>query len=88
MTKKIIGKARAQKLLVANDIGLPWKHRKEPVTCAADTGDSGWRETFNNGEQDIVCVEYPNARYISKGYALIWKQKKYKPYQTKNSALK
>ena len=51
--------------------GACWSIRKEQVPCAADSGDSGWREVYNNGERDIAAVEYPKARYCVKVVSLV-----------------
>jgi hypothetical protein len=48
-----------------------WKLRTERIACACETGDSGWRETYNNGERDILAIEYPKARYRVRAYALV-----------------
>lgn len=65
-----LGVKQAEEMLKKHDKGW-WTRRLEPVACAADTGDSGFRETYNNGERDILCVEWPRAQYTTKAYSLI-----------------
>ena len=70
--KPLRSRKQADALLKQHDLGgRSWKIRTEQVVCAANSGDSGLRETYNNGEQDILMIEYPNARYTSKCYALV-----------------
>ena len=68
--KLLKSKKKADALLKRHDKGA-WKRRTEAVACAANTGDSGWRETYNNGERDIMAIEYPKARYRTHVYALV-----------------
>ncbi len=64
MIGKKLTKKQAQKLLEKHDKGkASWKVRHEQVACAANTGDSGWKDIYNNGENDILSIEYPHSRY-------------------------
>ena len=63
---------RADELLRKHNLpGMKWTIRHERVVCACNTGDSGMRDTYNNGKQDIIAVEYPCARYTSKVFSLV-----------------
>lgn len=55
--------------------GACWKFRREEVPCAANTGDSGFREIYNNGEVDVFAIEYPRAWYKVAVYSLVPEEK-------------
>ncbi|OQA09834.1 MAG: hypothetical protein BWY66_00373 [bacterium ADurb.Bin374] len=77
---KKLTKKQALALIERHDAKLEWKVRKEAVACAANSGDSGWRETYNNGIYDVWSVEYPKARYTKAIYDLTngrdWRKEK------------
>ena len=67
---KKITKKQILALIARHDAKLEWRVRVEAVACAANTGDSGWRETYNNGICDVCAIEYPKARYTQACYDL------------------
>lgn len=60
MAQNKLSKSGAEKLIKKSDIGKHWKVRHERVACAANSGDSGWRDIYNNGEKDVLSIEYPH----------------------------
>ena len=77
---KKITKKQVLALVERHDAKLQWKVRTEAVECAANSGDSGWRETYNNGIYDVCSVEYPKARYTQACHDLTngrdWRKEK------------
>ena len=61
---------QAEALIKEHDTGN-WHTRTELIQCAAHTGDSGRRDTYNNGLRDIFSIEYPYARYKILAQALV-----------------
>jgi len=69
--KKRLNRRAALALLDKYNSGN-WIIRRARVACAANSGDSGWCETYVNGAGvAVLALEYPNARYRVRVYGLI-----------------
>lgn len=58
------------KLLKQYDRGI-WTARHRQVSCACNSGNQGWQSIYNNGEQDVICIEIPNNREKAYVFSMV-----------------
>jgi len=59
---KALTRKNVQAFILSHDKGKPWKRRTDGVVCACDSGNSGYRDTYNNGYYDVFYIEYTKDR--------------------------
>ncbi|MFA5375937.1 MAG: hypothetical protein WC455_09360 [Dehalococcoidia bacterium] len=71
MRKRITSKKTAEQLIKKHDVGKNWSCRHDYTSCACNSGNSGWCDTYNNGEKDIFCIEYLNNHEKAMVFSLV-----------------